>query len=342
MLWEAELGRTQTDSGLPEFNVSAGNGLLYVTFDDQLKALSAVDGEMVWESGLSDLVDERCEGCIQVVGDRVLVLTVDNVLHGFNASTGQGKWLVRLNEDTPPHTGEGRIAFAIVGDQLAIQDRIEVGDRSREAIVIYDPQDGRPVRNLVPTCSDWPAIDLAIIDPVTDQIVFVDSGIGFDPFCAESWDPATGQLRWKSVADSSMHPAFNVSDLMSTANRAEHAAFGPRFVFLGGDALIEDLDGVIMAIDRQGGEVFRLLAEPDYELAPLGATEEMLALHARRTRGSERNEIWGVDVEGGATIWKRELDVEGRYQVDAYSGPFGMPIFLPVDWFKYRYSQTLV
>jgi hypothetical protein len=118
-----------------------------------------------------------------------------------------------------------------------------------------------------------------------------------------------------------MDPEFSVSDLMSTAIRAEHVAYGPRFVFLGGDVLSEDLDGVIMAIDRKGGEVFRLLAEPDHELAPLGATQEMLAVHARRTRGSERNEIWGVEVESGATLWKRELDVEKRYQVDTYSSP---------------------
>ncbi|MGB3713327.1 MAG: PQQ-binding-like beta-propeller repeat protein [Candidatus Promineifilaceae bacterium] len=304
LLWEEEFGRTQTDAGLPEINLSAGNGLLFVTVDDNIRALSVVDGEMAWESRLSDLVDERCVGCIQVVDDRVVVLTVDNVLQGFDAGTGRQEWLVRLNADTPPHTGEGRIAFAVVGDQLAIQDRIEDGDQSREAIVIYDPQDGQPIRELVPACSDWSVIDLAIVDPVTEQIVFVDSGTGFDPFCAESWDPETGQMQWQSVTDYSMHPAFSVSDLMSTVTRAEQVAYGPRFIFLGGDVPTEDLDGMIMAIDRQGGEVFRLLAKADYELAPLGATREMLALHARRTRGSERDEIWGIEVDSGANVWK--------------------------------------
>jgi outer membrane protein assembly factor BamB len=51
-----------------------------------------------------------------------------------------------------------------------------------------------------------------------------------------------------------------------------------------------------------------LLEDPDYELIPLMQSGNNLLIRARRTLGSERFELWGVDESTGERLWEMVLD----------------------------------
>jgi len=64
----------------------------------------------------------------------------------------------------------------------------------------------------------------------------------------------------------------------------------------------------LYAVDKREGTVRILLEDPDYELVPLKLFGENLLVRARRTRGSERFELWGLNAGTGTRLWKIVLE----------------------------------
>ena len=113
-----------------------------------LLALSRADGAVAWEAPLSDLMRHDCPNCIQKVKDHVIALTADYVLQGVDARDGKLAWSVRLNDSAASYEG-----FRVVNDQVVLLDR--GGADVRGTIFhIFDPADGKLVRQIVPTCPD--------------------------------------------------------------------------------------------------------------------------------------------------------------------------------------------
>ncbi|MGD8792249.1 MAG: PQQ-binding-like beta-propeller repeat protein [Anaerolineae bacterium] len=99
------------------------------------------------------LVDSRCKHCIQVVGGRVVVRSVDQVLQALDVTTGQAIWQIRLNDDSAPTSRLGSVGFALAGQQLLVIDGTEGASHIKE-LAIYNTLDGTAVRRISPACAD--------------------------------------------------------------------------------------------------------------------------------------------------------------------------------------------
>jgi hypothetical protein len=61
-------------------------------------------------------------------------------------------------------------------------------------------------------------------------------------------------------------------------------------------------------VDKANGTIQTLLVNEDYEFVPLAVSGDTLIVRARRTRGSERFELWGVNANSGGQEWSVELE----------------------------------
>lgn len=70
----------------------------------------------------------------------------------------------------------------------------------------------------------------------------------------------------------------------------------------------------LMAVDKSSGSMKVLLSNPDYEFLPLAAACNNLIVRARRRRGTEIFELWGVDALSGSQVW--QVDTQGSSPID--------------------------
>jgi outer membrane protein assembly factor BamB len=70
----------------------------------------------------------------------------------------------------------------------------------------------------------------------------------------------------------------------------------------------------LLAVDKSSGNMKVLLTNPDYELLPLAMAGDKLIVRARRTRGTEIFQLWGVDAASGSQVW--EVDTQGSAPID--------------------------
>ena len=70
----------------------------------------------------------------------------------------------------------------------------------------------------------------------------------------------------------------------------------------------------LLAVDKASGNMKVLLTNPDYELLPLAMAGDKLIVRARKTRGTEIFQLWGVDAASGSPVW--QLDLTGASPID--------------------------
>jgi hypothetical protein len=104
-------------------------------------------------------------------------------------------------------------------------------------------------------------------------------------------------MTWQTLsADSYSFSPYDFNTLMT----------GTSFYFSNG--------GQLLIVDKQSGTIQTLLANEDYEFLPLALTGDTLLVRARRTRGTERFEIWGLNPGSGAKLW--QVDLQGASPID--------------------------
>jgi outer membrane protein assembly factor BamB len=264
---------------------------LYVASEARLLALKRVDGSLAWEAALSDKMYSGCAGCLQLAAGNVVALTDDGQLQAFDQATGRPAWDVRL-EETP------RQLFGL-GDQVALVDE----DGEARVLKVFDAKSGELARQIEPLGKNEPfpndpqTLDLytpALADPDGESLYFF---IGFFP-------PVTIQ-RWNVVEDQQLWEAALNDDLVSlTASSVEPVLADGTLYFRNGH--YEEKSGLI-ALDLEDGSVRSILAsDPDYELDPLGAQDDVLLVAATRTRGTRRTEVWGLNNQTGDILWKHQ------------------------------------
>jgi hypothetical protein len=278
---------------------------VYYLAGDRLLAFDQKDGSTAWEASLSDLVSTSCENCIQKVQEHIVVLTLDYVLQGIDASSGELAWSVRLNDPSTAYEG-----FSAVGGQVVLADRTE-SEESKKAVHVFSPDNGLLVRTLAPTCPETdyhPWLDEMFIDRTSGgrQVIFL-YDCGADPF-AQSWDLASGEMVWQQ-------PLPEDADTWVDSS------------LLSRDTLYLDVREGRLEISLSTGQAVHL-PEPDadYEFTLLEEHEGILIGKARRTRGSTRYELWGL--KGVAErIWSYEMETDTLLGVDSGSA----------DW-AYRFT----
>jgi hypothetical protein len=76
--------------------------------------------------------------------------------------------------------------------------------------------------------------------------------------------------------------------------------------------------GVLIELNPADGQWRAITSEPDYKLIPLTKEGDLLIVRAIRTRGTERSELWGVDLAAGEPRWQHVLQVS-RWHKEAGS-----------------------
>lgn len=227
-----------------------------------------------------------CENCLSVVGQRVVALTTDGTLTGYDAKSGRKIWSQRLNS-------LNRLFW--VNETLLVMDRTEKSPFATQ-VTQYD-LDGKEKGRFAMTCAlqgqGSPIVGYTYegyaVDTATQSLY---AWYGSPTSCLQKYDLATGKLAWQSQtkARSTQH------------DDAAMLVAGGR-VFAGGSNTIVTADA--------NGKVSEILTDPDYELRPLAAQGDTLLVRALRTRGTRRFELWAVDVASGKRLWQTIFDKEG-------------------------------
>jgi hypothetical protein len=263
--------------------------LFLVEKDTQLKSLNLSDGTPLWQAELVDKIGYG-DAPLQVRGDRILVITQDYTLQAFDTATGKLAWSRRL---------EGYVSeYTLLTDSVAVIDDVD----DQTSLFFLNLADGSEQARLTPSCerSDSPGWSSEITSSST--YVFapgadgkLDTGAvyflyGSSPSCVERWDLTTKTRAWQNVDDQSSVPWSNDSMIAIT----------PETVFYAND-------NQLWAVSQSTAERKLLLENEDYEPLPLLMAGDTLIVRARRTRGSERFELWGVNPATGEQVWTYNL-----------------------------------
>lgn len=266
--------------------IAVGGSRVYVVDQAELLALSLDDGTLAWQAPLADTASSSCEGCLRFLDNYVAVLSEDGTLQAFEASTGRPAWSFRLNE-TPRR-------LHVLDGHLGAFDLADPEDWRSLSLFLWEPATGDLVRRIPVHCvegrhTDTPGTDVPVlVDRSGKQIYLL---YGLSPGCAQKWDLDRGVLIWQITVE------YYLDQHHSTT-------------ILQGDMIYTGIAGVVLAMDTADGELRQLTAEDDYELIPLAVQENTLVVAARRTRGSERYELWGLDPTSGARRWQIILEEE--------------------------------
>jgi outer membrane protein assembly factor BamB len=170
-----------------------------------------------------------------------------------------------------------------------------VGNDYTYSLVFLNPADGSQERVITPACqydqysSDTLSTDSGLLYDEAENALYL--VYGFSNGCVQRLDLASGQITWQIVSEDSFNfspDGFNVLNTHST------------IYFSNGSQLL--------AVDKGAGKLQTLLSNEDYDFVPLALTGDRLVVRARRTRGSERFELWGLNPASGERLWQMNLN----------------------------------
>lgn len=288
LLWQSE---PLSKDALSNSMMAANNTMVVVTDKDQLVALNRADGTQLWASAMSDVISAPiCEGCLQIIGERVVALTTDETLQAFDTQSGELVWRTQLGDYT------GR-QIQLLGDQIVVLNRNENVDGQ---VLLIDPSDGTVVSQFSPFCTqengqlDAYPDDETWIDQKTSSIILLSGG---SESCLHSYDLTTGEQQWQTLFETS----FSNAEMLYSDGQLY---FGER----------EQL----FTADPGSGEVRKLLEEKNYYFKPLAAKEGVVLVAATDSLGTYSYNLWGVDQENGKRLWQRQF--KDNQQLDDMSG----------------------
>lgn len=277
--------------------VTANDQHVFVVYKDTLTAYNRIDGAVGWQATLSDEIFSSCE-CLQIFPETLLALTDDGVIQAYETNTGTSTWSLRLN--TTPR------GLYRVGDQVGVLDEVE------ESIVLrlFDALTGQSTRNLQPRGRNEPFGDDSpqlpgVYDPVyqdaTGQYLYFFMGF-FEPGTVQKWDSLTGELVWEVTG-----PVHEIKP-----DYDEHPLFADGRIYIG--------NGHTLGVVDEASQTYQSLTNSaDYELRPLAVQSNVLLILAERTRGTTRQELWGLNAANGALLWQYVPTADTYLEPEHYS-----------------------
>jgi ribosomal protein L7/L12 len=269
--------------------LAAGPDLVYAASATALLAYHKSDGSLAWQAQMSDRLNYGTSTLLVTAG-LVITNNADQTIQAYDAETGSPVWNKRL-------TGYDR-TLRLMGDSLVLIDYID--NNYNYGLVFLDPATGSQQRVLTPSCTynDYDStIDTdtgLVYDRAANALFLVyDSSYG----CVQRLDLASGQAAWSSSSkDSFSFSSDGFQSLMTDSS----------LYFSNGND--------ILAVNKSTGEMKVLLTNPDYDLLPMAMAGDKLIVRARRTRGTEKFELWGVNAASGESAWT--MDMHGTSPID--------------------------
>ena len=197
----------------------------------------------------------------------------------------------------------------MVDDQIVLWDDV-APDGSDSALHYYDPDDGRLIRQIAPTCpeaDDEPRIDGSGVfyehPSTTQDRVYFYYTCGWDPYM-EAWDLGSAELLWKAGLPEDLD---NLSGAM-----------------LGQETLYASTYEGLWAVSLKEGQAEYLIEaiDPDYAVWLFAERGDMILARARRTRGSTRHELWGLE-PSGECVWRHQIGADTLHGVETGSADWG-------------------
>ncbi len=271
----------------PQTPVVIGATQVYLVDQARLLAFDRQDGTQLWEATLPATVSPLCYECVRVVGDYVLVLTQNGIVQSRAVADGRRVWQVRL--DGNPHQ------LLVIDDQIGVLNRVDP-NRPWAVLEFFAVADGTRVRRIEAVCPD-PAGVLADVYPaLTTPVFFAEEEqafyllFGTTNSCVQRIDSRSGALIWRTSPTRRLPPGWT----SSTPLLAE----GNLYIGVG---------DTILAVDRADGHMRELTSEPDYNLTPVAARDDVLVVAVRRARGTPQPALWGLDAATGTQRWQYDL-----------------------------------
>jgi outer membrane protein assembly factor BamB/ribosomal protein L7/L12 len=269
--------------------VASGTDLIYAASGSSLLAYHKSDGTLAWQTQMPDKLNYGASTLL-VTGGRVITDNADQSIQAYDAETGSPAWSTRL-------TGYDR-TLRLMGSSLVVVDYTD--NNNDYGLIFFDPVTGEKQRTLTPTCTSNeytsnPDPDSGLVyDPAANALYLIfDSSYG----CVQRIDLASGQTIWETDSQDGFSFAGN------------------GFVSLMTDStLYFSNSNDLLAVDKTSGKMKVLVNNPDYEMVPLALSGDKLIVRARRTRGTERFELWGVDAATGTPAW--QMVTQGSSPID--------------------------
>jgi outer membrane protein assembly factor BamB/ribosomal protein L7/L12 len=259
--------------------IASGIDLVYAANGTNLLAYHKTDGSLAWQAQMSDKLNYG-SATLLVAAGRVITNNADQTIQAYDAETGSPVWNKRLSAYDR--------TLRLMGNSLVVIDYTD--NNYTYGLVFLDPATGNQQSVLTPTCTynDYTSnIDTDtgfVYDQAANALFLVyDSSYG----CVQRLDMASGKVAWDvSSKDSFSFAMDGFQSLMTNST----------LYFSNGNDLL--------SVDKSTGEMKVLMTNPDYELLPLAMAGDKLIVRARRTRGTERFELWGVDAASGNQVWQ--------------------------------------
>ncbi len=295
--WEHNLGSDIV--GDTDVTTLVDEARVYVIVGPTVQALKLSDGTVEWETSLSDEVAATCRECATLTKDRLVVLTSDLVLQGVAIDSGQVKWSYEMNTSQ-----DWRVKPIVLGegDRVALVDQTDFDVAAPGVLLVFKTGDGEQLQSIVPQCSDMPfrVNSPMFIDKAGQNAYFTfSSGV---THCIQGWDIEGGNMLWENTLPEEISKAPSFFDNPHLDNPGLLADDTLYYGF-GGPAKT----GKLVDINLSDGAINLLLEDPKYAITPLLKGDGILLVRASRTKGSEQDELWEVDISSGEVLWQYEL-----------------------------------
>ena len=263
--------------------ILASGDLVYAATGTTLLAYHRSDGSLAWQTQMPDKLNYGDTPMLLTAG-RVITLNTNETLQAYDAATGSLIWNRQLvgYDDT----------LRLMNGSLIVLDY--VGGSHDYSLIYLNPVDGSQQLTFTPSCkideysSDTLYLYAGLVYEQAENALYLvyDASVG----CIQRLDFSTGQVTWQTISQ----------DGFSFSSDGFPSLMTDKTLFF-------NTGNLLMAVDKSTGAVQTLLSNQDYEFIPLAVSGDTLLVRARRTRGTEQFELWGVDSSTGKLLWQNIL-----------------------------------
>jgi outer membrane protein assembly factor BamB len=267
--------------------LAASSDMIYTANEDNLLAYHKTDGSLAWQTVMTDKLNYG-ENNMLVTAGRVITNNADDSIQAYDAETGSLVWSKRLS-------GSNSVLY-LVDQSLMYVD--EADSDNNDGLFFLDPLTGTQQASIIPTCTNSEETynietDSGLIVDTAAQTLFIIYREG----CVQSLNLGSRQVNWTALS-------VDYFDFLSEGYK----------YLLTDSSLYFGNNGNLEMVTKSNGEIKILSSNPDYNVYPMEITGNTLIVRADRTRGTERTELWGVDLASGSQTW--QITLQGASPID--------------------------
>ncbi|WP_045114364.1 outer membrane protein assembly factor BamB family protein [Microscilla marina] len=303
--WETNLNTLYKD-GHNYLKTTYDREHVYILVKDFVYALKRNSGEKVWSLRLRDQLSPECSNCMALVQRKLILLTEDRILYSVNALNGN---ILRKNRlETPKAKGVG---FYVVKDKVVLSDQAEDKMDVSASVVVINPITLMPMRLFTPT--PHREIDSGKVYRVNMPMVF--DNIGTHVYLMpegthiQCWDIDSGTKKWDKVLPSRVLLPYDIKNLRHIKHQTA--------LYL---SALSGSRSVLLKVDMLSGKIRELAKEIDYSLTPMVGRKNLVIAFTRKTRGNNKNELWGINHHTGMVAWRYPLRSTNLYNKKTKDG----------------------